>query len=70
MINNILGFGMPGGVEWVIILILSSIFFVLPIYLIVWLVKSKLRADKERQKTRMEVAKIADEMEKIRKQGE
>lgn len=66
MINNILGFGMPGPVEWIIILI----FFILPICLVVWLVRSMLRANKERQKMRMEVGKIADELEKKRKQGD
>lgn len=66
MINNILGFGMPGGIEWIVMLIV----FTVPIWLIVWLIKSILRASKERQKTRMEVSKIADELEKIRKQGD
>lgn len=70
MINDILGFGMPGGIEWIIILIMFTVFAVLPIWLVIWLVKSILRANKERQKTRIEIAKVADEMEKIRKQGD
>jgi len=70
MINNMLGFVKSGGIEWIIILIMFTVFAVLPICLIVWLVKSILRANKERQKARMEISKMADELEKIRKQGD
>jgi len=71
MINNILGYiNMPGGFEWIVMLIMFTVFAVLPIWLIVWLIKSILRANKERQKTRMEIFKIADELEKMRKQGD
>jgi len=69
MVDSVLSYGMPGGIEWIIVLFISMVAFVLPICLFVWLIKSMLRANKERQKTRMEVSKIADELEKIRKQG-
>lgn len=69
MIDSILGSGMPGPYEWIIILIISLFNYILPICLFVWLIKSILRGNKERQKTRIEIAKIADELEKIRKQG-
>ena len=70
MIENILGFGMPGVIEWIVVLFLGLFVLVLPICLFIWLIKSMFRANKERQKTRLEVAKIADELEKIRKQGD
>jgi uncharacterized membrane protein len=70
MITNILGFGMPGGFEWIIMLIMGSFIFVIPICLFIWIIMSMLRANKERQRMRMEVSKIADELEKIRMQGD
>jgi uncharacterized membrane protein len=70
MINNILGFGMPGGFEFIMVAFMGLVFFVLPICLFVWIIKSMLKANRERQKTRMEVSKVADELEKIRKQGD
>lgn len=69
MINNILGFGTPGAIEWIIILAIGTVVVVLPICLFVWLIRSMLKANRERQRTRMEVSKVGDELEQIRKQG-
>ncbi len=69
MINNILGFGTPGAIELIILLFFGLFVFVLPICLFVWLITSMLKANRERQKMRIEVAKIGDELEEIRKQG-
>lgn len=69
MINSILGFGAPGILELIIVFAMGLFVFVIPIALFIWIITSMLRANKERQRMRMEVSKIADELEKIRMQG-
>ena len=60
MINNILGFGMPGGFEWLIILFIGLIVIVMPICLIVLVIKL---ANKKQQKPTIEVTNTADELD-------
>jgi hypothetical protein len=64
MINNILAFWTPGPIECVIILI----FLGLSIYLIVTFYKFLLRNKRENVRLRLEVGKLADELEQMRKQ--
>lgn len=66
MINNLFAFWAPGPVELLIILI----FFGIPIFLIFLVVRHILRNNKERRKLRLDVGKLADELEKVRKQKE
>ena len=67
MISEILAFGMPGAFEWLIILL---IFVGIPVLLIVLFFKYLSRGNKERQKLRLELGKLADELEQVRKQAE
>ena len=65
MINNILAFGgLPGGWEWIVILIVFGV----PVVLVILFVKLLLRNKRENVRLRLEVGKMADELEQIRKQ--
>jgi uncharacterized membrane-anchored protein YhcB (DUF1043 family) len=66
MIKDILAFWTPGPVELLVILI----FFGIPIVLIVLFIRHLSRISKERQKFRLELDKLADELEQVRKQKE
>jgi len=65
MINGILGF-MLGPIECIIALIMCGVMFGLPIWFIRCLVKNK----RENQRLRLEVGKLADELERLRKNNE
>jgi len=65
MINNILAFWMPGPIELLIILI----FFGIPVLLIIMFVRLLLRNKNENVRLRLEVGKLADELEKMRKKS-
>lgn len=63
----VLGAGLPGMMEW-IVLIITFVLTVLPLALIIYIVLLLVRNKKENQRLRLEVAKLADELEHIRKQ--
>jgi len=65
MINNILAFWMPGPIELLIILI----FFGIPVVLIILFARLLLRNKRENVRLRLEVGKLADELEKMRKKS-
>jgi hypothetical protein len=67
MMSEILAMGMPGGFEWLIIIILAGIFFVLPVVAIVMIIRYIVRSNAEKRRLRMEVGKLADEIEQLRK---
>jgi hypothetical protein len=70
MISSILAIGgIPGGWELIIIFIVGLIFYGIPIVLIVMFVKHVVRTDKEMRRLRLEVGKLADELEQVRKKG-
>ena len=64
MINNILAFWMPGPIEFLIILISLGI----PVLLIILFFRFLLRNKRENVRLRLEVGKLADELEQVRKQ--
>ncbi len=64
MINNILAFWMPGPIELLIILISLGI----PVLLIILFARLLLRNKRENVRLRLEVGKLADELEQMRKQ--
>ena len=70
MATDILAFWVPGPIELIFILIVTLIFFGIPFFLIVWLVRCFLQNKRENIKLRLEVAKLADELEQIRKQND
>ncbi len=65
MINNILAFFMPGPYELLIILI----FFPVPVFLIILFFRFLLRNKRENVRLRLEVGKLADELEQVRKKA-
>ena len=64
MINEILAFWTPGPIE----LIIVFVFLGVPVLLIVLFVRYLLRNKRENVKLRLEVGKLADELEQVRKQ--
>ena len=64
MINCILGMWIPGALELLIILAVIGI----PIILIIVFLKLLVRSRKENIRLRLEVGKLANEIEKMRKQ--
>ena len=64
MINNILAFWTPGPIEFLVILILFGI----PVLLIILFFRFLLRNKRENVRLRLEVGKLADELEQVRKQ--
>lgn len=65
MINNILAFFMPGVLEVLIILIVFGI----PVVLIILFARLLLRNKRENVRLRLEVGKLADELEQMRKKS-
>ena len=66
MINNMFALWGPGPLELLIILIVFGI----PVLVIALVIRYILRNDKEKRKLRLEVGKLADELEQVRKQAE
>ena len=65
MINEVLSAWTPGPIELIVILIVFGI----PVLLIVMFFKLVLRNKKENIRLRLEVGKLADELEQVRKQA-
>lgn len=65
MTHNVLSYWMPGGLEWLVILIVLGV----PVLLIVLAVGYALRASRESRRLRLEVGKLADELEQMRKKA-
>jgi len=63
MINNILSFATPGAIEVLIILIVLGI----PVVLVIMFARLLLRNKRENVRLRLEVGKLADELEQMRK---
>ena len=63
MINHILGFWIPGPFEIIVILI----YLCISIGIIILILRFLLRNKKENIRLRLEVGKLADELEKVRK---
>ena len=73
MITNVLSFGMPGGFEWLVIMMALFIVMLkwgLIIAGIIWLVKYLKRSSEERQRFRIELGKLTDEIQQIRQKLE
>lgn len=66
MVNSISAFWTPGPIEFFVILIVLGI----PILLIVLFGRYLSRSSKERQRLRLELGKLADELEQMRKKAQ
>ncbi len=65
MINNILAFWTPGPIELLILIL-----FGIPVLLIILFARFLLRNKRENVRLRLEVGKLAEELEQMRKQVE
>jgi len=70
MLDGMLCFIMPGGLEWIVILFIFLLVIAAPILVIVLIIRSLIRNKREKQRLRLEVGKLADELERMRKKGE
>ena len=65
MINNILAFW-TGPIEWLVILVVFGV----PVLLIILFARFLLRNKRENVRLRLEVGKLAEELEQMRKKAE
>ncbi len=68
MIETALAFGTVGHWELLVVLVMSLIVFGIPIVLAIVFFRLMLRNKNENIRLRLEVGKLADELEKVRKQ--
>jgi hypothetical protein len=68
MIMNILAAWIPNVSEWAIITFLCFIVYGIPILLVIHFVRLSSQNKRENVRLRLEVGKLADEIEKVRKQ--
>ena len=66
MINGILGFGLPGPLELMVIWLVFFCVFVITVVLIALLVIAIVHINKERQNLRTEIEKLTEEVTKLR----
>jgi hypothetical protein len=70
MNTEILAFGFPGGWELLIMSMLFILTWVLPIAVVIYVIRLLICNKRENQRLRLEVGKLADELERARKQNE
>ena len=70
MTNGILSILTPGITEVLVAILIPLITFVLPIVVVVWIIRMLLSNKRENQRLRLEVGKLADELERMRKKNE
>lgn len=58
---------LPGAAEWLIIA-LMVVMAVVPVLAVIWFARKTLENKRENVKLRLEVGKLADELEQVRKQ--
>lgn len=60
--------GIPGPIETFLIALVFAIWVALPILVVLWFARKLLANGRENTRLRLEVAKLADELEQVRKQ--
>ncbi len=70
MNTEILAFGLPGGPELIIVSVLFALSCILPVVVVIYIIRLLIRNKQENQRLRLEVGKLADELERSRKQDE
>jgi len=66
--SNLAFIGMTGAVELVVVILIWVIMAVLPILAVIWFARKTMENKRENLRLRLEVGKLADELEQIRKQ--
>ena len=67
---EILAFGAPGGLELLVMGVVLIVTWVLPIAVVIYVIRLLINNKRENQRLRLEVGKLADELERARKQNE
>ena len=70
MNTEILAFGAPGILELIIPAVIFVLCGVLPVVVVIYVIRLLIRNKQENQRLRLEVGKLADELERARKQDE
>ena len=70
MNTEILAFGLPGGPELIIVSVLFALSYIVPVVIVIYIIRLLIRNKQENQRLRLEVGKLADELERARKQNE
>ena len=66
--QNLIATAALGITEWLIIIVLMIVVYAIPIALVIWFAKKTIENKRENVKLRLEVGKLADELEQVRKQ--
>ncbi len=66
--NSPIAFMAPGAAEWVVIAVIFVAWFVVPISVLIWFARKTRENKRENVRLRLEVGKLADELEQVRKQ--
>jgi len=70
MNTEILAVVLPGGVELIIVSVLFALTCIVPVVVVIYIIRMLIRNKQENQRLRLEVGKLADELERARKQNE
>jgi len=66
--DTVVAFIAPGIAELLVISVLMVVMAVAPILVVIWFARKTLENKRENTKLRLEVGKLADELEQVRKQ--
>ena len=66
--NSLIAFMAPGAAEWVVIAVIFMAWLIVPILVVIWFVRKTRENKRENVRLRLEVGKLADELEQVRKQ--
>ena len=66
--NGVVAVTIPGVAERFVIILLWAIMAAVPILVVLWFARKTLENKRENVRLRLEVAKLADELEQVRKQ--
>ena len=70
MNTEILAFGAPGMWELIVVSVVFALSCILPVVVVIYVIRLLIRNKQENQRLRLEVGKLADELEQARKQDE
>ena len=70
MNTEILAFGAPGMWELIVVSVVFALSCILPVVVVIYVIRLLIRNKQENQRLRLEVGKLADELERARKQDE
>lgn len=66
--STFLAFIAPGAIETVVIVLIATVWVVVPVLVVFWFARKVLENRRENTRLRLEVGKLADELEQVRKQ--